>query len=230
MSVFFVGGIDTDAGKSYATGMMARYLHKRKIRIITQKLVQTGVELGMAEDLLLHRTLMGVKPFPRDLDGTTCREIFKFPASPHLAAAREQRIIDLKAITAATELLEREFDTILLEGAGGLHVPLKRGFLSIDYLAERHYPLILVTSGKLGSINHTLMSLETAAARGIKIAGMVFNRFFDTNPEISADALEIFCEALKKYSCPNALVELPAIDKSNPPDVSFASIFDKYDS
>ena len=41
MSVFFVGGIDTDAGKSYATGMMARYLHKRKIRIITQKLVQT---------------------------------------------------------------------------------------------------------------------------------------------------------------------------------------------
>lgn len=225
MSVFFIGGIDTDIGKSYATGMMARYLLKRKIAVITQKLVQTGVESAIADDLLLHRKLMGIVPQPRDIDGTTCRELFKFPASPHLAAERENRTIDLELITEATAVLQREYEIVLLEGAGGMHVPLKHDYLTVDYVAEQRYPLILVTSGRLGSINHTLMSLETAVARAIPIAGIVFNHFSDTDPEITADALKIFRNELKKYGCAGALTELPRVDENNPAEIDFDNIF-----
>lgn len=227
MSVFFIGGIDTDIGKSYATGMMARYLLKRKISVITQKLVQTGVGSTIADDLLLHRKLMGIVPQPRDIDGTTCPQLFKFPASPHLAAARENRTIDLELITEATAVLQREYEIVLLEGAGGMHVPLKHDCLTIDYVAEQRYPLILVTSGRLGSINHTLMSLETAVARGIPIAGLVFNHCCDSNSEIATDALKIFRNELKKYGCDNALVELPRVDENNPVEITFDNIFNK---
>ena len=227
MTVYFIGGIDTDVGKSYATGMMARYLLKRNISVITQKLVQTGVESAIADDLWLHRKLMGIAPQPRDIDGTTCRELYKFPASPHLAATREKRTINLELVTEATAILQREYEIVLLEGAGGMHVPLTSDYLTVDYVAEQHYPLILVTSGRLGSINHTLMSLETAAARGILIAGIVFNHFFDANQEITADALKIFRSELKRYGCDGTLIELPAVDEANPAEIDFGNIFER---
>ena len=187
--VIFVSGIHTDAGKSYATGWLAAEMMKQGRRVITQKFVQTGNE-GLSEDIEVHRRIMGTGLLPCDLDHTTAPVIFSYPCSPQLAAEIDGRAIDLDAIDRATAALAADFDVVLIEGAGGLMVPLTDTFFTIDYVASRHLPLILVTNGTLGSINHTVLSLEAIRARGIKLHSVIYNTHFDSaDPRIAADTV-----------------------------------------
>ena len=172
-NVYFVSGIDTGIGKSYATGYLARLWNERGVRTITQKLIQTG-NTGLSEDIELHRRLMGCGLLPEDHEGLTMPEIFSYPCSPHLAAEIDGRQIDFGKIDKATEELSRRYDAVLLEGAGGLMVPLTRQYLTIDYVADHGYPLVFVTSGRLGSINHLLLSLEAVRSRGIRLHTLIY--------------------------------------------------------
>lgn len=174
--IYFVSGIDTDAGKSYCTAWYAAQLIKEGKQTITQKFIQTG-NIGHSEDIDLHRRLMGTGYLPEDQEGLTMPEIFSYPASPDLAARIDRRSIDFNKIEHATQELARRYDIVLVEGAGGLMVPLKDEYLTIDYIAEKGYPLIFVTSGKLGSINHTLLSLEAVANRGIELDTVLYNLY-----------------------------------------------------
>jgi dethiobiotin synthetase len=225
LRVFFITGIDTDIGKSFATGLAARYFIRQGIRVITQKMVQTGVSQYLADDILLHRRLMGIEPLPEDINGTTCPYLFPFPASPHLAAGMENRVVDPSHITSCTQRLLETFDVVLLEGAGGLHVPITREFLTVDYLEQQKHPLIIVTSGRLGSINHTLLTLESAARRHIPLAGLVFNHHPPSDAMIGHDSLQFFRDRLKKHGRDGALVEMPAVDFANIPDLDFSPLF-----
>ncbi len=225
MRVYFITGIDTDIGKSFATGLAARFLMRQGVHVITQKMVQTGTSQKISDDILLHRRLMGVEPFAEDVNGTTCPYVFKFPASPHLAAEMENCVIDPAVITTCTRQLLETFDVVLLEGAGGLHVPIRRNFLTGDYLQEPQYPLIVVTSGILGSVNHTLLTLEAATHRNIPIAGIVFNHHPLSDTIIRDDSLQIFREQLQKRGRDGALIEMPIIDFDNIPDIDFSPLF-----
>lgn len=224
MAVFCVTGIDTDVGKSYATGLIARYLKAKGVRVTTQKLVQTGQDGGISQDILTHRRLMGIEPDDWDRLGTTCRQIFKYPASPHLAAAMEGREVDCAAITEATGILQRVFQVVLLEGAGGFNVPLRLDYLTADYLETMRYPLIVVGSGKLGAINHTLLTLEAAARRNIPLAGIVYNHHIPAEDPIRTDTLAVLKHYLAGYGRPEALAEMPetGIDGR---EVDFAPLF-----
>ena len=157
--IYFISGIDTDAGKSYCTAWLARQLAESGKRVITQKFIQTG-NVGHSEDIDLHRRIMGSGYLPEDREGLTMPEIFSYPCSPHLAARIDRRPIDFQKIEQATDELARRYDIVLVEGAGGLMVPLTEEYLTIDYIADHRYPLLFVTSGRLGSINHTLLALE----------------------------------------------------------------------
>lgn len=182
--VYFVTGIDTDAGKSIVTGVLARDWAGRGRRVVTQKFIQTGCP-GLSEDIETHRRIMGTGLLPEDLDGTTCPIVFTYPASPHLAAAIDSRRIDLSLIGKCTEKLLEKYDVVLLEGAGGLFVPLEGLYNTIDYVAERRLPVILVTSPRLGSINHTLLSLEACRNRNIEVAKVVYNLYPPTDAPIT---------------------------------------------
>lgn len=172
--IYFVSGTDTDVGKSVATGFLARRLAARGMRVITQKLVQTGCA-GIADDIKTHRKIMGIDFLPEDLDFTTCADVYAFPCSPHLAAEMEGKFFDYDAAARRTTLLASRYDAVLVEGAGGLMVPLSGDFLTIDYIAKYSLPLYLVASSKLGGLNHALLSLEACARRGIEVAGVVYN-------------------------------------------------------
>ena len=189
--VYFVSGIDTDVGKSYATGYLAREWNRGGVRTLTQKLVQTG-NVEASEDILLHRRIMGIGMQPEDEAHLTMPAIYPHPASPHLAAKLEGRPLDLAKITEATQTLAAHYDAVLLEGAGGLMVPLTARLLTIDYVKSCGYPVILVTSGKLGSINHTLLSLEALKTRGMTLHSLVFNMFPKGDPLIQQDSEEYF--------------------------------------
>ena len=177
--VIFISGIDTDAGKSYATGWLAKELGGRGLRVATMKFIQTGCQ-GHSEDIEIHRRITGT-PLPEDADLTTAPQIFSYPASPHLAAKIDRREIDFNAIDTALRRLTQAYDTVLVEGAGGLMVPLTDSTLTIDYPRERNLPVALVTNGKLGSINHTILS------RGMTLHSILYNARFDTDPVISPD-------------------------------------------
>lgn len=196
--VYFVTGIDTDAGKSIVTGVLAREWRAQGQRVITQKFIQTGCT-NSSEDIETHRRIMGIDLLPEDRDGTTCPIIFTYPASPHFAAALDQRTIDLSRIAQSTETLLSQYDTVLLEGAGGLFVPLIGWYQTIDYIAEHHLPVILVTSPRLGSINHTLLSLEACRNRNIEVAKVVYNLYPPTSAPITDDTRNYLKKYLQKF-------------------------------
>lgn len=179
-NIYYISGIDTDAGKTYCTGWLARQLQRAGLRVVTQKLVQTG-NVGQSEDIALHRRLMGIRSLPEDQEGLTAPEIYSYPCSPHLAARIDQRPIDLEKIGRATDELARRYDVVLVECAGGLMVPLAEDLLTIDYIASRQCPVIFVTSGKLGSISHTLLGFEAIQRRGIPLHTVLYNLYPPTD-------------------------------------------------
>ena len=206
----FVSGIDTDAGKTYATAWLCRRWLDSGLSVATQKFIQTG-NTGSSEDIRAHRSLAGMAPLPEDLDLTTAPVIFSYPASAQLAARIDKREVDLAAIDRSRELLAGRYDRLLIEGAGGLMVPITDEFLTIDYISTRSLPVALVTNGRLGSINHTLLSLEALKHRGIELAMVLYNTYFDSDPLIAADTYS-FIERWLGRHCPHArLLRVPTL-------------------
>lgn len=208
--VYFVSGMDTGIGKSYATGFLAREWNKQGIRTITQKFIQTG-NTELSEDIELHRRIMGCGLLPEDQERLTMPEIFTYPCSPHLAAEIDKRAIDFQKIEKATQKLSDRYDAVLLEGAGGLMVPLTRNYLTIDYIAEHNLPLIFVASGRLGSINHILLSLEAIERRNITLHTFAYNLFEDRDGDdlIRQDTRNYIENYVHKHFLEAQFVEIP---------------------
>lgn len=185
-SALFITGIDTDAGKSYATGWLANYINSHGGNAMTMKFVQTG-NVDFSEDIEVHRRIMGIDPVEADLQHLTAPEIFSYPCSPDLAARIDGREIDFDKIDAAVTKLSEQYSTILIEGAGGLMVPLRGEYLTIDYIHEHRLPVVLVTNGSLGSISHTLLALSAIKQYGIDLWALIYNSYFDYDKIITED-------------------------------------------
>lgn len=218
MAVYFISGIDTDAGKSIVTGVIARTLLQKGVHVITQKFIQTGC-VGISEDILKHREIMGIPPQEVDRDGTTCPYVMTYPSSPHLAAEIDRVEIDVERIHRSTEKLAAAYDVVLLEGAGGLYVPVSRQYLTIDYIQEYKHPLILVSSSKLGSINHTLMSLELCRLRGIEVAYVVYNDFPNDSEWSRMTRLPLSGNIWMNIFLDCRLLELPVVEGDKWPEL-----------
>ena len=210
-NILFVSGIDTDAGKSYATGYIAREWNKQGRRTITQKFIQTG-NRDISEDIETHRRIMGCGLLDVDRQRLTMPEIFTYPCSPHLASEIDKRPIDFTKIEAAADRLAQAYDTVLVEGAGGLMVPLTRTLLTIDYVAAKGWPLVFVTSGKLGSISHTLLSLEAIRRRGIRLHTVAYNMYPEgTDSVIGRDTHDYIRDLLARDFPETEFVTIPLL-------------------
>lgn len=210
-NVFFISGIDTNVGKTMATGLLARALAAKGHSVITQKMIQTGCT-DLSEDIEMHRRIQGIPLMEEDRGGLTCPYLFSYPCSPHMAAEKDGQQIDLDVITQATEQLRERYAYVLVEGAGGLMVPNDFHSLTIDYIRERNYPLLLVTSGKLGSINHTLLSLFAARHYGINVKALIYNRYPAIDNLIEQNTLEYLQHYLPAEFPDTQLVLLPEAD------------------
>jgi dethiobiotin synthetase len=206
-AVTVISGIGTGVGKTVVTGLLAGALRAEGRHAITQKIVQTGC-IGMSEDILEHRRLMGVPPEDADFEGLTCPCSFPFPASPHLAARLAGGSITAETIRRATAALRERYPIVLLEGVGGLLVPLSGELLFADFVAGEGFGLILVSGPWLGSINHTLLSLEACRHRGIPLQGLVYNRYGETDPSIGDDSLDYLRRHLCRSGSGAGIVEL----------------------
>ncbi|MDE6574560.1 MAG: dethiobiotin synthase [Muribaculaceae bacterium] len=207
----FISGIDTDAGKTYATAFYARMLMEQGYSVITQKFIQTGCR-ETSEDIEAHRRLLDQPLLPEDKQGLTAPVIFSYPASAQLAAKLDGKSIEPRIIDAATEALLANYDRVLIEGAGGLMVPLDDDFFTADYVASRRLPLVLVTNSRLGSINHTILSLRAVSEMGIELRALIFNHHFDSDKLIARDTREFVERYLASHFPGVPVLDLPSMN------------------
>ena len=209
--VIFVSGIDTDAGKSYATGHWANMLKAQGRNVITMKFIQTGCR-EWSEDIDVHRRIMGCGMLADDLSHLTAPVVFTYPASAQLAAAIDGRSIELEVIDRAVEELSKRYDTILIEGADGLMVPITDTFMAVDYAATRNLPVALVTNSRLGSINHTVLSLEALKSRGLRLHTVLYNTYYDGRDKVIAADTRAFIGRYVGREFPQTpVIDIPTI-------------------
>jgi dethiobiotin synthetase len=185
MKGLFVTATDTGVGKTWVACALARAAARRGLRVAVMKPCETGD--GDDGARLLDAA-------GRPLDAALARPYrLHLPASPEVAARAEGVVVDLARIETAFARLTRDADFTLVEGAGGLLVPLAPGVLMADLAARLGLPLLIVARASLGTVNHALLTIEAARARNLPIAGVVMSRAVDTagpeeptNPEAIA--------------------------------------------
>ena len=159
-------------------------------------------------------------------DRITPSDVIADPEFTRTAPAGVTAATGMDAITHAVKEVSSRHTVTLVESAGGMDVPLTENTLSSDYAALNGWPLILVTCGRLGSINHTLLSIEAALRRGMRVAGVIHNWCAEADPKIDADAEETVRRYLAAWDCRPVVVRVPRVaDYSSIPDVDFTEIF-----
>ena len=172
----FITGTDTGVGKTMVSGMLARALLEEGQNVITQKWIQTGSDT-FSDDIDTHLELMKRKR--EDIEG--CMQdvapyVLSFPSSPHLAAEIEKTSIDAEKIKNSFLRLKSKFDFVVVEGSGGLKVPISDKTLMVDIVDDLKIPTIIVAENKLGAINQTLLTVDALKERNMPILGIIFNR------------------------------------------------------
>jgi dethiobiotin synthetase len=169
---YFVTGTDTDVGKTLIACALLHGFAVQGRRVIGMKPVAAGCNAdGQNEDVLYLRAAGNVA-VDYGLINPYC---FPQAIAPHLAAQRAGVIIDLSVIAKSFQDLAAHADMVIVEGAGGLLVPLNAQQDSADLMLELGLPVILVAGMRLGCLNHALLTVEAIAARGLALAGWVAN-------------------------------------------------------
>jgi dethiobiotin synthetase len=179
----FITGTDTNIGKTIVSSWLC--LHTGYDYF---KPIQTGIIEGSDSETV------------KNLSGSKIHKeayVFKEPVSPHLAAHLENRSIDSRNIKLPIG------DNLIVEGAGGLLVPINKEDLMIDLIKQFAIPVVLVASSRVGTINHTLLSLEALRIRNIEILGII------VNGEINQSN----CESIEFYGKAKVLAQLPRLDE-----------------
>ena len=170
----FVAGTDTSVGKTYVCARLLEFLKIKGIQAGYQKWVATGGAAGVPEDLALCLNAASIAPTP-ELAEQQVPYHFRFPASPHLAAEMENRSVDPEVIAENYKTLAAKYEWLIVEGVGGIMVPLRRDLLLADLLARMQPRTLLVARSGLGTLNHTLLTLEALRNRHIPVLGVVFS-------------------------------------------------------
>jgi dethiobiotin synthetase len=173
-NTLFVTGTDTSVGKTYVCARFLEFLKTKGIQAGSQKWVATGVNEKLPDDLAfcIHAGSIPATPDVLDQQVPYC---FRFPASPHLAAEMEDRTVDPEVIAKNYKSLAARYEWLIVEGVGGILVPLRRDLLLADLLAMMQPHTLVVGRSGLGTINHTLLTLEALRNRQIPVLGVVFS-------------------------------------------------------
>jgi len=167
----FVSGTDTGVGKTLVGRALVHALRARGVDVGVLKPIETGVGDAGPGDAIALRDAACVSDSLDDV----CPQRFALPAAPTVAAAAENRCVDLSAVQLAFARIVARHEFVVVEGAGGLLVPAAEGVTMADLAARLALPVIVVARAALGTINHTLLTLEAAAARGLEVLGVVIS-------------------------------------------------------
>ena len=181
----FVAGTDTGVGKTRVCAAALRGAVRAGLRAVGMKPVATGIDPGVTKngDVRALEDASNVLAPASDVNPYS----FGPPIAPHLAAAAAGTPIDLDTIEAAYDRLARQADVVVVEGAGGVLVPIGDRFDMLDIAARLRLPVLLIVGMRLGCLNHALLSALAIGARGLPLAGWIANRIDPGMRELDAN-------------------------------------------
>jgi dethiobiotin synthetase len=205
VSALLVTGTDTGVGKTFVACALALALRRRGRRVGVLKPVETGVD-GEPEDARRLREAAGD---PSTLDDV-CPYRLRAPLAPAVAARLEGVAIDLDRLTALIARRAGEVDVLLVEGAGGLLVPLRERTTYLDLATRLALPLLVVAANRLGAVNHCALTVGVAAHADVAVRGFVLSQptaGTDESASTNADTIA----ALTGVPCWGVLPHLPSV-------------------
>ncbi len=172
---FFITGTDTGVGKTIIAGAVTMVLKSLGLETGVMKPVESGCtrrgnSLLPHDGMLLKRISHAEDPIS-DISPS----LFENPLAPLAAAGIENRDVDLLLVKEAFARMSAKYDALVVEGIGGLMVPLKKDYYVLDLARDFGLPLIITARPGLGTINHTILTVNTALKEGLKVAGVVIN-------------------------------------------------------
>ncbi|MBI5681819.1 MAG: dethiobiotin synthase [Deltaproteobacteria bacterium] len=202
----FITGTDTGVGKTFVAGLIVKALKKHGVDVGVMKPVETGCrkkkDTLIPEDAVFLKNCAGVNDHLDIINPYR----FKEPASPSAAARISCRRIKLPKISDCYKKLASYHDFMVVEGAGGLLVPLNDKETIIDLIKLLRLPIVIVTASKLGAINHTLLTVRCAIDSGIKTLGIIFNNTTSNKKTVLANPAEV-----RRFTDIDILGEVPFI-------------------
>ncbi len=193
----FITGTGTEVGKTVVTAGTVRWLRKQGIDAVPAKPVQTGGQLShqglVAPDLIFSLSTSNLQPSREEIE-LMSPYVYELACSPHLAGRRTQHYPELSHIQDCAEKLLTRHKIVVMEGTGGVMTPLNETTTMLDLMKALDYLVVLVAHIGLGTINHTLLSLQALGAAGLRVLGVVFNKVevpSDENRFIEEDNPEI---------------------------------------
>ena len=189
-----VTGTDTGVGKTFVSLALLKMLRQRGFRVAAMKPVETGVSPNSPNsDAARLREAAGGADDIADVRPLLLAE----PLAPWVATARGGTTVDLAALDAAFHRLSEGRDAIVVEGAGGLLVPLTRDVAYDALFVQWELDLVVVAGNRLGAINHTLLTVRAAHDAGLRVRGVVLNTLSPEPPGIAESTnLETLAELL----------------------------------
>lgn len=166
---YFITGTDTGVGKTHVTAALLREFRRQGIKAAAFKPIACGP--GGRADAKLYRRLMHNEVSLDAINPIYLRQ----PLAPSVAAKLEGREISRHIIRTAYRALVAEYTVVLVEGAGGIMVPLQRDYFIADLIRDLDIPVVIVSRLSLGTINHTTLTVRHAQATGLKVAGLILN-------------------------------------------------------
>ena len=172
---YFISGTDTSVGKTVVTACLLAFYKKRGINTGVMKPVETGVDPECSSEANSDAKFLLEVSGNRDALEEICPIRLKPAAAPLQAARMTNQTLDIDSIIGNFRRLQTRYDQMLVEGIGGLMVPLKPDYLVFDLIKDIQLPLIIVSRVALGTLNHTLLTLKAAQENEIEIAGIILN-------------------------------------------------------
>ncbi len=212
VNITFVTGTDTGIGKTVVAGGLTAALKKNGIRATAVKPVETGVD-PVPKD---GRFLKSVANLEEPLSHIVPVQ-YREPLAPAVAARRAERPVDLEKVNEVIQNMKNRYEHIVLEGAGGLIVPLTANLTIADYVEEHCHPLVVVARPSLGTLNHTALTVECAEHRGIPVKGIVISGYPD-DPDVATKTNPDELETLTGQPVLGLLPELKGLSTETEPD------------
>ena len=183
-SGIFITGTDTGVGKTVVAAGLALALRARGVKVGVMKPVATGCH-GADGRLISPDAAYLLEAAENEFPKLTSPSRFRHPLAPNVASMIEKREVDLDEIRDAYRELQKYYDFIIVEGIGGLMVPITHDFFVANLIKEFNLPVVIVSRPNLGTINHTILTVDAAVIRGFEIRGIVFNRIPEANYSIA---------------------------------------------
>ena len=203
----FVTGTDTEVGKTLVTAALALALKRLGRSVGVMKPIETGISPSKPERSDAGRLRSAVES--EETLGAICPFAFEQPVAPLAAAQAERRNIDLRVIRQVYRLLRDRYDYVVVEGIGGVRVPIAPNTDVMDMIKDLRLPAVVVGRAGLGGINHALLAVEALRRRKIPLVALVINRTEPVRSAMMRLQEKTTVEALKRQAGLPVLGPLP---------------------